>query len=196
MPELLPFRSLYYREGKDANKLRGLVAPPYDVINEEEKIELEKNPNNIIHVILPKSYDLAKEKLEKMIDNKILVTEIDRCLYIYGIDYIHPETEEHLSRYGIVGLLKLVEIFPACDNVIPHEMTFRKYTEDRLNLIRKTDSNFSPIFTIYDGGGKAHKIINKYVKKEPFLQTLDHHNFTHKIWEVREENDICSLQEL
>ncbi len=196
MPELLPFKSYYYREGKDPEVLRALVAPPYDVIGEEEKMELEQNPNNIVHIILPETYDKAKEKLENMINNNVLITEKEKCLYIYGIDYINPETEERLSRYGIVGLLKLVDIFPARDNVIPHEMTFRKYTEDRLKLIQKTDSNFSPIFTIYDGEGAAHKIFEKYIDKAPFLQVKDRDNFTHKIWEVRDEKDIKELQEL
>ncbi len=196
MPELLPFRSYYYREGRNSNKLKQLVAPPYDVISEEERTILEKDPHNIIHVILPKTYNSAKEKFEELIENQILVNEDESCLYIYGIDYINPETEQRLSRYGVVGLLKLVEIFPAHDNIIPHEMTFRKYTEDRLNLIQKTDSNFSPIFTIYDGDGEAHKILDKYVEEKPFLQSIDRDNFTHKIWELRDKNDISKLQEL
>ncbi|TFF63453.1 MAG: DUF1015 domain-containing protein [Promethearchaeota archaeon] len=196
MPELLPFRSFYYREGKDIKKLSKLVAPPYDVIGDEEQIELRKNKDNIIHIILPETYEKAQEKLEEMINKKALITEEDKCLYIYGIDYINPETEERLSRYGIVGLLKLVEIFPARDNVIPHEMTFRKYTEDRLKLIHKTDSNFSPIFMIYDGGGEAHKIFDKYIEKKPFLQAIDRDNFTHKIWEISDQKDINSLQKL
>ena len=196
MPELLPFRSYYFREGKDSKILKTLVAPPYDVIGEEEKNLLKQNPDNIVHVILPDSYEKAKEKLEELIRNKILITEKEKCLYIYGIDYINPETEERLSRYGIVGLLKLVEIFPARDNVIPHEMTFRKYTEDRLKLIQQTEANFSPIFMIYDGAGKAHQIFEKYIENKPFLQAQDRDNFTHKIWEVRGEKDIKELQEL
>ena len=135
--------------------------------------------------------------LEKMIDEGALSIKDDPCLYIYGIEYINPETEERVARYGIVGLLRLVEIFPAHDRVIPHEMTFRKYTEDRLKLIQQTDSNFSPIFMIYDGGGEAHKIMDKYViAQEPFLKTLDRDNFMHKIWEIRNKDDIEAIQDL
>jgi len=197
MPELLPFRSYYYREGKDENKLNELIAPPYDVISEEEKIELKKNLNNICHVILPESYEAAGLKLEEMINNQILITKKDRCLYIYGIDYKRPDTGEKISRYGFVGLLRLVEIFPSNEGVIPHEMTFRKYTEDRLQLIKKTDANFSPIFTIYNGmNGTAEKIFEKYIKKKPFLKAKDRDNFTHKVWEVKEEEDINKFKEI
>jgi uncharacterized protein (DUF1015 family) len=95
-----------------------------------------------------------------------------------------------------VGLLKLVEIFPAKDGIIPHEMTFKKFTEDRLKIIRETDSNFSPIFTIYDGNGTAEKLIKKYIKRKPFLQTEDRDGFTHRIWDVWKEKDIIKFQEI
>ncbi|MHA1291668.1 MAG: DUF1015 domain-containing protein [Promethearchaeota archaeon] len=196
MPELIPFRSYYFREGKNPSKLKELVAPPYDVISKDEKIKLKKNPNNIIHVILPETYDVAKKKLEEMIKNKILITEKEKSLYVYGIDYINPDTGKPISRYGFVGLLKLVEIFPPNEGVIPHEMTFRKYTEDRLHLIRKTNSNFSPLFMIYNGNGSAEKIFKKYINKKPFLQTKDRDNFTHKIWEVKDKKDIKTIQEI
>ncbi len=197
MPDLIPLKGYYYREGKDENKLKKLVAPPYDVISEEEKIEMIKNPDNICHVILPESYEAAGLKLEEMINNKILITGNNRCLYIYGIDYEKPDTREKISRYGFVGLLKLVEIFPANDGVIPHEMTFKKFTEDRLRIIQETNTNFSPIFTIYNGkNGTAQKLFKKYIDNKPFLQTIDRDGFTHKIWEVEEKEDMNKLKEI
>ncbi|MHA2472548.1 MAG: DUF1015 family protein [Promethearchaeota archaeon] len=197
MPDLIPLRCFYYRKGKDPNKLRSLVAPPYDVISEEEKHEFkQQNHNNICHVILPENYDGAGEKLEEMINTEALITNKSRCICIYGIDYIRPDNGEKITRYGFVGLLKLVEIFPAVDGIVPHEMTFKKFTEDRLNIIRKTDANFSPIFTIYDGNGSAIKLFNKYIDKNPFLTTTDRDGFTHKIWLVSEEEDIQEFQEI
>ncbi len=196
MPELIPFRSYHYREGKDAIKLKELVAPPYDVISKEELIEMKKHPDNICHVILPEKYDFAGEKLIEMINNGTLIANENRCLCIYGIDYIRPDTGESISRYGFVGLLKLVEIFPATNGVIPHEATFKKSCEDRMQIIQKTDSNFSPIFMIYNGNGSAENIIKKYIRKKPSLQTIDKDGFTHKIWEVWKEEDVRQIQEI
>ena len=151
MPELIPLRSFYYKIGKENPEiLKELVAPPYDVISEEELIEMKKNPDNICHIILPKTYKEAGQKLKQLINTNQLVHEENRCICIYGIEYKKPDTGELITRYGFVGLLKLVEIFPANDGVVPHEMTFTKFTEDRLHLIQETDSNFSPIFTIYN----------------------------------------------
>ncbi len=197
MPELISLKCFYYRKGKDPSVLRSLIAPPYDVISEEEKQNLKnKNPNNICHVILPESYEGAGRKLEEMIENSTLISNKNRCICIYGIEYLRPDTEEKITRYGFVGLLKLAEIFPAVDGIVPHEMTFKKFTEDRLNIIEKTDANFSPIFTIYNGNGSAIKIFKKYVEKEPFLKTLDREGFTHKIWMVSNEEDIKEFQNI
>ena len=197
MPELIPLRSFYYKIGKNnPDKLKQLVAPPYDVISDEELIEMKKDPDNICHIILPVTYKDAGIKLKQLIDSNQLVHEKDRTICIYGIEYKKPDTGELITRYGFVGLLKLVEIFPANDGVIPHEMTFKKFTEDRLHLIQETDSNFSPIFTIYNGNGTAEKLFNKYIHKEPFLQTIDRDGFIHKIWEVWKEKDIKEFQEI
>jgi len=198
MPELIPFRNFHYKIGRsNPENLRELTAPPYDVISEEEKIDFKKNSDNICHVILPETYKAAGQKLKEMINNKTLVTEQDRCVCIYGIDYTRPDTGEKVSRYGFVGLLKLEEIFPANDGIIPHEATFRKFTEDRLKLIKQTDSNFSPIFTIYNGmNGTAEKLFKKYIDKKPFIQTLDRDGFTHKIWEIWKEKDIEEFQKI
>ncbi|MHA2182014.1 MAG: DUF1015 family protein [Promethearchaeota archaeon] len=197
MPELISLRCFYYRKGKDPSVLRSLVAPPYDVISEEEKQDLRKrNPNNISHVILPETYEGAGRKLNEMIDNQILISNKNRCICIYGIEYLRPNTGEKITRYGFVGLLKLAEIFPAADGIVPHEMTFKKFTEDRLNIIEKTDANFSPIFTIYNGNGSAINIFKKYIDTPPFLETLDREGFTHKIWMVSNEEDIKEFQNI
>lgn len=197
MPELISLRCFYYSDGNDPAILRSLVAPPYDVISEEEKQDLKnKNPNNICHVILPETYEGAGQKLDEMIENHTLISDNNRCICIYGIEYLRPDTGEKTIRYGFVGLLKLAEIFPAVDGIVPHEMTFKKFTEDRLNIIEKTDANFSPIFTIYNGNGSAIKIFKKYVDSEPYLKTTDRDGFTHKIWMVSKEEDIKGFQDI
>jgi len=201
LPSLLPFRNFHFKKGleKSEDKLKELAAPPYDVISENEKAELKnRDPNNICHVILPESYESAGKKLDEMINNEVLIHGEDRCVCIYGIDYKKPDTGEIISRYGFVGLLKLVDIFPPSirDGVIPHEMTFKKFTEDRYQLIKHTDGNFSPIFMIYNGNGTAEDLFKKYTREEPFLQTIDRDGFTHKIWEVWKKKDIEKFQDI
>lgn len=197
MPELIPFRCYYYKNGQDPKILRNLVSPPYDVISKEHRNYcLNRNRYNICHVILPDNYDDAGIKLKEMINKEILTLNDRKCIYIYGIEYINPENEKRMVRYGFVGLLKLAEIFPASDGILPHEMTFKKFTEDRLQIIRRTDANFSPIFTIYNGKGLVNKIYEKYIHEKPFLETIDRDGFIHKIWKVNNSDDIKVFQEI
>ncbi|MBD3342384.1 MAG: DUF1015 family protein [Candidatus Lokiarchaeota archaeon] len=197
MPELIPFRNFHYKEGKkNPEKLSQLIAPPYDVISDEEIKLFKQHPDNICHIILPNSYKEAGQKLDKMIKKGKLTTNEDRCICIYGIDYERPDTGQMISRYGFVGLLRLVEIFPANDGVIPHESVFKKFLKDRLELIKETDGNFSPIFTIYNGNGSAEKIFKKYINKEPSIQAKDRDGFVHKIWEVWKEKHIQAIQNI
>ncbi len=197
MPEIVPFKCYYYREGNDKEKLKNLVAPPYDVISDEEKEAFKKrNPNNICHVILPISYSDAGVRLREMIKNGVLITCKDEGLFIYGIDFKRPDTGEKLTRYGFVGLLKLAEIFPANDGIIPHEMVFKKFTDDRYNWLINTNANDSPLFMIYNGKGSVENIFKKYISKQPTLLTIDRDNFFHKIWEITDPRDIKAIQEI
>jgi uncharacterized protein (DUF1015 family) len=198
MPEILPFTPYYYARGRNNDKfikdgLSKVIAPPYDVISKYQKSRLIKDKYNITHIILPETYDKASFFLNKWIEKRILINNAEKAIYIYGIEFTINDCSERIKRYGIVALLKLTEFFDNGD-VLPHEMTFPKYTEDRYKLITKTDSNFSPIFTIYDGNGFSNEIIEKYIKNEPFLETIDSDNFNHKIWVIENQNDIKYLQ--
>ncbi len=199
MPEILPFTPYYYSCGRKdnkfaKNKLSKLISPPYDVISKEEEKRLKQKKFNITHIILPETYDKAAFYLNDWIEKKILINNAKKGIYIYGIEFTINDNPEIIKRYGIVSILKLTEFFDHGD-VLPHEMTFPKFTEDRYKLITKTDCNFSPIFTIYDGNGFSNIIIRRHIKKEPFLETVDSDNFIHKIWVIEDKNDIKYLQE-
>jgi len=199
MPEILPFTPYYYSCGRKDNKhanveLSKLTSPPYDVISEEEEKRLKQKKFNISHIILPETYDKAAFYLNDWIEKKILINNAQKGIYIYGIEFTINDNPEIIKRYGIISLLKLTEFFDHGD-VLPHEMTFPKFTEDRYKLITKTDCNFSPIFTIYNGNGFSNEIIRRNIKKEPFLETIDSDDFVHKIWVIEDENDIKYLQE-
>jgi uncharacterized protein (DUF1015 family) len=47
---------------------------------------------------------------------------------------------------------------------------------------------------IYNGNGSVEKIIKKYINSKTFLQTIDKDNFLHKIWEIKDANDIKAIQ--
>ncbi|HJX51373.1 MAG TPA: DUF1015 family protein, partial [Polyangia bacterium] len=69
MARIAPFRALRFDQGRFAD-LAPLLAPPYDVIGETQRKELEaSHPRNIVHLDLPRGeadarYDNARAQLD------------------------------------------------------------------------------------------------------------------------------------
>ena len=59
MAVVKPFRALRYDEAL-AGPLEKLVAPPYDVISDEQRADLRgRSPHNVVHLTLPDSEEDA-----------------------------------------------------------------------------------------------------------------------------------------
>src|SRR5207244_12134143 len=64
MADVKPFRAERYDEAK-AGPLERLVAPPYDVISDEQRREyLARSPYNVVHLTLPDSPEEAARDLD------------------------------------------------------------------------------------------------------------------------------------
>src|SRR5262245_29812543 len=168
MADLRAFRGIRYTSA--AGPISTLTAPPYDVIGEEHRARLrQKNPRNIVHLILPQGgperYRLASERLEAWIREGILAQERDPALYLYRQTFNGADGRSHL-RTGFLGLLRLE---PAGGSVRHHEQTLAKPLEDRLRLLRATRTQLSPIFVVYrDPAGDAlRKIEERSTREKP-----------------------------
>ena len=63
MPTVRPFRALRY-DTAVAGPLEDLVAPPYDVISDEQRRRyLARSPYNVVHLTLPDSEEQAAADL-------------------------------------------------------------------------------------------------------------------------------------
>ena len=190
MPEIIPFKAYHYNTTKKL-ELENVLAPPHDVISPAERIGFQqKSPYNIIHLILPDSYPVAGQVLNDLIKNKIVIQRNSPAFYIYGTKNRFNGVE--FMRYGLVALVKLYEF--SAKQIFPHEKTFKKVAEGRLNLLRETQANFNPIFFIFNGSSTYSKIIQKYTKKSPFFKTLDGDKVEHLLWLIEDRHDIEALQ--
>ncbi len=190
MPEIMPFKAYHYNTSKEI-ELEKVLSPPHDVISPAERIGFQqKSPYNIIHLILPDSYPVAGQVLNDLIQNKIVIQQNSPAFYIYG-------TKNMLNalafvRYGLVALVKLYEF--SVKQILPHEKTFKKVAEGRLNLLRETQANFNPIFFLFNGSSTYSKIIQKYTKKSPLFKTIDGDKVEHMLWLIEDRHDIEALQ--
>jgi uncharacterized protein (DUF1015 family) len=147
LAELKPFRALRYDE-RQAGPLEDLVAPPYDVIDPEQRERyLAKSSHNVVHLTLPESEAEAGRLFREWRDRKILVPD-EAGFWALTQDYVGPDGVAR-TRTGLVGSLK-VEPYET-GTVLPHERTHRGPKEGRLRLLREVGAQLEPIFLLHEG---------------------------------------------
>ncbi len=193
MAEIRAFKALRFDTEK-AGAIEELVCPPYDIISEEQRQEyIYRNSNNIIRLELPKGdepYKTAGEVLKKWLDRGILKKDSEDAVYIYeeefSINGIHAKFKGCIVRVKIEEFSKGV--------VLPHEETLSKAKEDRFNLMKATNCNFSQIYSLYMDS--EHKIINRLDKLsecKPEIELTDGDEVTHRLWIVTDKDEINAI---
>lgn len=195
MAEIKGYKGLRFNCEK-AGKIEELVCPPYDIISDQQREEyIRTNPHNIIRLELPKGddkYNKAAKILKDWLEKGILVKEDKPAIYIYEEEF--TAYGERKAIKGIICRVKLEEFSKGI--ILPHEFTLSKAKEDRLNLMKATNCNFSQIYSLYmDGGKNTLGKIDSLSKSEPDIQLQDNDNVTHRMWIIKDEKaiaDICS----
>jgi uncharacterized protein (DUF1015 family) len=146
VPDVRPFRALRY-DTDYAGSLDRLVAPPYDVISPQERLEyLERSPFNVVHLTLPDSEEQAAEELKRWRQRAVIVEE-EPAVWWVEQDYTGPDGVRR-SREGFAASVG-VEPYET-RQILPHERTHAGPKEGRLRLLRATRTQLEPIFLLYD----------------------------------------------
>src|SRR5579864_2233858 len=145
MARIRPFRALRY----DVPDLSAVVAPPYDVISDEQRAEyLARSPYNVVHLTLPDSEEEAARDLADWQEQGVLVRDDEPASWWLAQDYVGPDGVSR-RREGLVAALHTE---PYEDKVIlPHERTHAGPKEGRLRLLRATRTQLEPLFFLWDG---------------------------------------------
>jgi uncharacterized protein (DUF1015 family) len=149
------FNALHY-DLAAVGSLQDVIAPPYDVIDFEQRAGLlERSPYNAVAIDLPKPYDgpagegdpyeEAAEAIEAWRKAGALIDDPEPAIWAMEQDYTGPDGFTH-TRHGILARVR-VEDFEA-GQVLPHERTLPGPKRDRLDLMRATRHNLSPIFSL------------------------------------------------
>src|SRR5579862_4644357 len=143
MARIRPFRALRY----DVPDLEAVVAPPYDVISDEQRREyLGRSPYNVVHLTLPDSEEQAAADLAAWRESGALVQEAPRYWWI-AQDYTGPDGVPRTRE----GFAASIPATPYEDGeVLPHERTHAGPKEGRLRILRATRTQLEPIFLLYD----------------------------------------------
>ena len=185
MAEIQAFRALHY----DLDRVGGLapvVAPPYDVIDAEQRAALvRRSRHNVVEIDLPQGddpYAHAAEVFERWQRDGILVRDDEPALWALEQDYTGPDGRRR-TRHGFFAGVKVEDYGPG--RIRPHERTHPGPKEDRLRLTRATHANLSPIFSLYDDpDGAAYSALAPHVDAEPWAEVTDEDGTTHRLWRV------------
>src|SRR5215212_9243560 len=146
MADVKPFRALRYDEAK-AGPLAQLVAPPYDVISDDERAEyLGRSAYNVVHLTLPDSEEEAARAYADWQREGALVRDGEPAYWLLSQEYVGPDGVRR-TRNGIVGSLRAEPYDRGV--VLPHERTHRGPKEGRLRLLRAVGAQLEPIFLLY-----------------------------------------------
>ena len=190
---LSAFRALRFR-GPD---LSTLLSPPYDVVGEEERRELEaSDPHNVVRLILPRdaegtpgsAYRNAADTLRRWREEGVLVADDTPALYVYEMAEDTPEGPARTR--GLVGAVGLTP--PEAGIVLPHENTMAGPVADRLALTEATEANLEPIYLVYSGGGAAAQAVGAIDAQPPLVETTVA-GVTHRIWALTDADTLHAV---
>jgi uncharacterized protein (DUF1015 family) len=192
MADVQSLRALHYDLGK-AGPLDRLTAPPYDVIDAEQRAELAaRSPYNVVGIDLPEGedpYANAARLLESWRNEGVVVRDVEPALWALTQDYRAPDGTSRVRS----GFFCRVRISPYGAGLIrPHERTHPAAKEDRLKLMRATEANLSPIFALSDADGWS--ALEPATGGTPWGEVTDDEGTTHRVWRVGDRDAIESVQ--
>ena len=188
MPSFGPFPGIRYA----TDDLARVTAPPYDVIDAAQRAALAaQDPTNVVRIDLPvdgtEPYAEAGATFRRWIADGTLVTD-DPSLYLYRMIFTDEDGHER-HTLGVLGALGLEP--PGEGDVLPHEHTTPKAKSDRLQLLRATEANLSPIWGL-SLATNLSKLLDTDVA-EPIGAWHDEDGVSHELWRVSDHEDIAAI---
>jgi len=143
---LEPLRALRYDQSKVA--LAEVVAPPYDVVTEPQREALIRRCEySVVRLELPESAQGAATMLHDWLREGVLARDDEPALWWHEQTFTGPDGVDRSRR----GFFAAVRLSPYDEGRIrPHEHTHASVKAERLELMRATRANLSPILGVYD----------------------------------------------
>lgn len=193
MAIIAPFRGLTYNFHalKDVSKL---VAPPYDVISEEEQEGYyQAHPYNVIRLILGKKktgdtdwdnrYTRSADDFKRWQSEEVLVQSKEPAMFVTSLCYDPEDGSGQRTRWGLISLVRIED--EGSEMILPHERTFSAHKDDRFRLMRACNAQFSQIFALYEDPENQAFIPLRGAIQPPPLISFDFRDGTrHSMWAI------------
>ena len=188
VPRFDAFRGVRYDDERE--RLDRVVAPPYDIVDASERDELaRRSPTNAIHLELPEPdpesgrdrYRVAADLLRSWLEEGVLAVDAGPALYPYRMT-----TPGGDVTTGVVGALGIG------GDVLPHEETMPKPRSDRLDLLRATRANISPIWGLSLTAGLTATFAPQ---GPPAASAHDDEDVRHELWVLDDPATLRAVSE-
>jgi uncharacterized protein (DUF1015 family) len=183
VPRFEPFAGVRY--DTDIVDLSDVVAPPYDVIDDAHRGELQaRSPYNAVRVELPQDdatrsrYESADCTFREWQAAGVLLTDDEPAFYGYRMGF-HDEHGRARQTSGVIGALELSH--PGEAGIMPHERTLSKARDDRLNMLRTCRANLSPVWMLSLATGLSGLC---EVAEPPIARCTDEDGVHHRLWRL------------
>lgn len=201
MARFEPFAGIRYDTDRVA--LVDVTAPPYDVIDDDDRATLAaRSPYNAVLIDCPVDdpvgagsggtgdrYAQAGARFSRWQRDGILGTDPAPSMYLYRMAFA-DETGRARSTTGVIGALELVE--PGQGDVLPHEHTTPKARSDRLRLLRATAANLSPVWGLSLARGLSDLLVPP---GPPAGQWSDDTGVLHTLWRLHDPDTVAAISE-
>ncbi|OGS44069.1 MAG: hypothetical protein A2539_00140 [Elusimicrobia bacterium RIFOXYD2_FULL_34_15] len=188
MPKITEFKGIRY----NSKDISNYICPPYDVISQSQKNELlGKSIYNAVKIELPENYSSAKENFDKWKREECLLKEKLPSFYLYEQSFIYKG-----KRYIRTGFFALLKTEKLGKSIFPHEKTHKGPKIDRLNLLKTTKINTSPIFCLFSDKKNVFGNISKKIKARVPTSVAILQETTEKVWAITDTTIINTLKKL
>jgi uncharacterized protein (DUF1015 family) len=198
MADVQPLKTLRYDLGT-VGALEDVIAPPYDVIDDELRAQLAaRSPFNVVEIDLPRAaegrdpYLHAADTFQAWRQEGVLAHEREPALWLLRQEYTAPDGSQR-TRQGFFARVRVEDYGPG--RIRPHERTHPGPKEDRLRLTRATRANLSPIFSLFpDPEGAAAELLGRAAEREEFAAASDLDGTKNTLWRLGDPETIAALQ--
>ena len=205
MAVVRPLRGIRYNP--EHIRLGGVLAPPYDVIDSEQREELyARDLRNIVRVDdgmafdddepgINDRYTRAAAHLHSWLELGILVREPADAFYVTEHHFVLADGTE-MRRRSLLGRVRALPWEES--DVLPHERTLRGPKEDRLALMRATQAQTSPIFCLWRDAPQLGALIDAAMSGPALMGGRTDGEMAsekHLLWVISEARQVAAVAE-
>ncbi|RTZ74582.1 MAG: DUF1015 domain-containing protein [Gammaproteobacteria bacterium] len=176
-----------------------VVAPPYDVMNEQEaRAMVQGRPWSFLHIsrpevdlpegtdpYAPEVYAKGRENLERMIAEGVLKRDQQPSFYVYRLTM-----GDHVQT-GLMGVAS-VEAYDA-DRIKKHEFTRPVKEDDRVRNIDTLNAQTGPVFLVYPATEEIDRVLAKVTEGAPDIDVTAADGVRHELWAVSDPETVQKL---